>query len=79
MLEKGETKEAAVIFQAIAERKEEDVKKAAAAYRHLGALSFLDDTQKALAAYRRATELEPDNAVGWEPAWALTASCWRAG
>jgi len=65
MLKKGQTKEAAAIFQAVAERNEKDIKKAAAAYRHLGALAFLDDTQEALAAYRRATELEPDNAEGW--------------
>ena len=65
MLEKGQTEKAEAIFQAIAERKEKDVKQAAAAYRHLGALAFLGDTQKALTAYRRATELEPGNADGW--------------
>jgi tetratricopeptide (TPR) repeat protein len=66
MLEKGRTEEAAAIFQAVAERKEKDIEKAAAAYRHLGALAFLDDTQKSLSAYRRATELEPNNAEGWK-------------
>lgn len=65
MLAEGRTKEAEAIFQTIAERKEEDIQEAAAAYRHLGALAFLNDTQKALAVYRRATALDPDNAVGW--------------
>jgi Flp pilus assembly protein TadD len=40
MLEKGQTKEAAAIFQAVAERKDKHVKEVAAAYRHLGTLSL---------------------------------------
>ena len=65
MLEAGQTEKAEAIFQTIAKRKEEDILEAAAAYRHLGALAFLGNTQNALAAYRRATELDPDNAWGW--------------
>ena len=38
---------------------------AAAAWRNLGALAFLDDTEEALAGYKRATELEPANSQGW--------------
>jgi len=38
---------------------------AAEAARHRGALAFLHDTDKAIAAYRRATELDPENADGW--------------
>ena len=38
---------------------------AAEAARHRGALAFLHDTDKAIATYRRATELDPENAVGW--------------
>ena len=38
---------------------------AATALRHLGALAYLDNTQEALTAYRRATELDPNNADGW--------------
>ncbi|WP_141699274.1 tetratricopeptide repeat protein, partial [Candidatus Thiosymbion oneisti] len=40
-------------------------KEAAEAARHRGALAFLHDTNKAIAAYRRATELDPENAAGW--------------
>jgi tetratricopeptide (TPR) repeat protein len=65
MLEQGRTKDAKAIFQTIAERKEADIQEAAAAYRHIGALAFLDDTQKALAAYRSATDLDPANVQGW--------------
>jgi tetratricopeptide (TPR) repeat protein len=61
----GETAEAEEIFQVIAQRHEKDIKETAAAYRHLGALAFLTDTQKAFDAYRRATELDPENPDGW--------------
>ena len=37
----------------------------AAATRNLGALAYLDNTQEALQAYRRATQLDPGNADGW--------------
>jgi len=37
----------------------------AAAYRNLGALAYLNNTQEALTAYRRATQLDPDDADGW--------------
>jgi len=40
-------------------------KEAAETARHRGALAFLHDTHKALAAYRRATELDPENAKVW--------------
>lgn len=33
--------------------------------RNIGALAFLDDTQKSLKAYRRATQLDPNNTDGW--------------
>lgn len=32
---------------------------------NIGALAFKNDTQKSLKAYRRATQLDPDNADGW--------------
>ncbi|KKK73245.1 hypothetical protein LCGC14_2895770, partial [marine sediment metagenome] len=41
------------------------LKEAASAARHIGALAFLHDTDKALAAYREAVDLDPDNADGW--------------
>jgi tetratricopeptide (TPR) repeat protein len=34
-------------------------------YRQIGALAFLHDTQKALGAYTKATELDPDDPEGW--------------
>ena len=40
-------------------------KKRAEYWRHIGALTFLSDTQKALAAYERATVLDPDDPEGW--------------
>ena len=61
-LAQGDTRKAEAIFQEIADR---DIQEAAEAYRNLGALAFLHDTQKALNAYRRATQLDPDNEQGW--------------
>jgi len=41
-------------------------RKASAEYwRHIGALSFLRDTKKALAAYAKAVALDPDEPEGW--------------
>jgi protein O-GlcNAc transferase len=40
-------------------------KKRAEYWRHIGALAFLNDTQKALAAYEKATALDPDDPEGW--------------
>ena len=34
-------------------------------WRHMGALAFLHDTQKALAAYEKAVALDPDEPEGW--------------
>ncbi|MCG8050222.1 MAG: tetratricopeptide repeat protein, partial [Candidatus Thiodiazotropha endolucinida] len=65
LLEQGNADKAEAIFQNIATKREKDIKEAAAAYRHLGALAFLTETQKAITAYRRSTELEPDNPKGW--------------
>jgi len=69
LLVKGETAAAEAVFQSVKEgRKAEGAeasKEAAAAARHIGALAFLHDTYKALAAYREADELDPDNADGW--------------
>jgi len=65
LLAQGDTQSAEAVFQEIASRREPDIQEAAAAYRHLGALVFWGDTQKALAAYRRATELDPRSADGW--------------
>ena len=68
-LAKGNTAGAETIFREVAEKKEAEGKtgnkEAAEALRHLGALAFLHDTQKALDAYRRATDLDPENWEGW--------------
>lgn len=66
---KGDTALAEDIFSEVEARKTGEGKaadrEAAEAARHLGALAFLHDTNKALAAYRRATELDPGSAAGW--------------
>ncbi len=54
-----------MIFQEITTRHEVSIKEASAAYRHLGAITYLSDTDKSLNAYRRATELDPNSAVAW--------------
>jgi tetratricopeptide (TPR) repeat protein len=40
-------------------------RKRAEYWRHIGALAFLSDTQKALATYEKATALDPDDPDGW--------------
>jgi tetratricopeptide (TPR) repeat protein len=68
-LAEGNTQAAEAIFQDTLKRKEAEgqsaIKEAAEAARHLGALAFLSDTMKAVAAYRKATELDPQNLEGW--------------
>jgi tetratricopeptide (TPR) repeat protein len=68
-LNRGDTARAEDIFTDIAKvesaRGTAHNERAAVAYRHLGALAVLHDTQKALAAYRRATELTPEDAEVW--------------
>ena len=67
--EKGDTRPAEAIFQDILDEKlgegQQANLEAAEAARHLGSLAFLHDTEKAFAAYRQATELDPNNAEGW--------------
>lgn len=69
ILAKGDTAEAKALFAKAAQQGEQDSQKidrqTAENYRYLGALAYLDNTQDALAAYRRATELDPDNAESW--------------
>ncbi len=61
----GDTAKAKVIFQRITRAQAPNIREAAAANRHLGALAFLDNTREAFAAYHRATELDPENVEGW--------------
>lgn len=68
-LEQGKTAEAEEIFESILQQKfaqgHMDNIEAATAARHIGALAYLHDSDKALTAYRKATELNPENAEGW--------------
>ena len=68
-LSQGHVEAAQKLFEQVAAESEalgvEFFKKAAEAQRHYGALAFLHDTQGSLAAYRRATELDPENPEGW--------------
>lgn len=68
-LAQGDTTQAEAIFTAVAEEAKQAGQaansKEAEALRHLGSLAFLHDTQKALTAYQRSTELDPDNWDGW--------------
>jgi tetratricopeptide (TPR) repeat protein len=68
-LEQGNSAAAERIFQDIFTRKAAEGKaanqQAAEAARHLGALAFLHDTQKALHAYRQAVLFDPINSEGW--------------
>ena len=53
------------LFKLETQRAEMAAKQGAEAYRNLGALAFLDNTQEALAACQRAITFDPDNADGW--------------
>ncbi len=68
-LEKGDTAAAEAVFEEVKTRRKAEGegarKEAAAAARHIGALAFLHDTAKALAVYREAVALDPDDADGW--------------
>ena len=69
-LAKGETDAAESVFYEVKERRKKAgagalKEAAAAAARHIGALAYLHDTDKAMAAYREAVDLDPENADGW--------------
>lgn len=69
LLKSGDTVKAEAAFTYVLETKSragtDALKQAAAAARHLGALASLSDPHKAIAAYMRSVELEPDNPEGW--------------
>ena len=64
-LKQGNTTLAKNLFTRATQKREQQAQQTAQAYRNLGALAFLDNTQEALQAYRRATLLDPDKADGW--------------
>ncbi len=69
LLSQGKTEKAEKIFELVAleakQKGHESKLKEAAARRHIGSLAYLHDTQKALKAYKKSTELDPDNKEGW--------------
>ena len=71
LLSEGETEAAEAVFEEVKARRKAEgegaLKEAATAARHIGALAFLHDTGKALAAYREAVALDPDDPDGWNP------------
>lgn len=68
-LAEGRPDAAENLFAEILDRRKAEgqaaLKEAAEAARHIGAIAFYHDTQKALAAYVEATELDPDDAEAW--------------
>ncbi len=64
-LAREDTSKAKVLFAKAAQKGEQNVKQTAQNYRNFAALASLDNTQEALQAYRRATQLDPDNTEGW--------------
>ena len=68
-LAEGRPDAAENLFAEILDRRKAEgqaaLKEAAEAARHIGAIAFFHDTQKALAAYVEATELDPDDAEAW--------------
>jgi tetratricopeptide (TPR) repeat protein len=75
-LRQGDFSQALALFEAEAQRFEVEAKKGAEIQRNIGALAFFSDTQKSLNAYRRTTQLDPDNAIGWNE---LGRLLWRVG
>lgn len=52
-------------YQELVDNSRSSTQQAAEAYRRIGVLASLHDTDKALNAYRKATELDPRNTDGW--------------
>jgi Flp pilus assembly protein TadD len=69
MLSEGKSEAAEALFARIAAAKAAEGitanKEAAQAFRNIGNIAFLHNTQKALDAYAKATELDPDDPAGW--------------
>jgi tetratricopeptide (TPR) repeat protein len=65
LLDENKIEEASVLLRQVAEEKEQAAKissrEAAAAYRHLGAIAGLADPKRALEAYEKALQLDPDD------------------
>ncbi|MGE4505225.1 MAG: tetratricopeptide repeat protein, partial [Desulfovibrionaceae bacterium] len=65
----GNSEKAVELFQQVADaaraKAASGKKEEAEAYRHMGAVAFLNDTWEALEAYQKATALDPENMGGW--------------
>ncbi|MDD9966735.1 MAG: tetratricopeptide repeat protein [Myxococcales bacterium] len=68
-LERGETAKAEALLKELRDRKKasdaNNRKRTAEVWRHLGAFASLHDAETAVAAYRKAVELDPDSPEGW--------------
>jgi tetratricopeptide (TPR) repeat protein len=64
-LAQGNTEKAKQLFSKAAKKGEQYAQQTAKAYRNLGAIAFLDDTQEATQAYQRATKLDPNDLISW--------------
>ncbi len=64
-LTKGDIKQAKQLFLNTIEKGEQEAQRLAENYQNLGALAFLDNTQQALHAYKRATELNSNDIDSW--------------
>jgi tetratricopeptide (TPR) repeat protein len=69
LLRQGETGTAERVLAEVLDRRLQErataSQEAAEAARHLGAIAYVNDTTKALRAYRTATELDPDDTWSW--------------
>ena len=64
-MRRGHAKQAAAILTNVMENSGEEISNQAAAAQYLGTLLALYDARKAVAAFRRAAELDPDNPRTW--------------
>ena len=69
LLRQGETGAAETVLAEVLDRRLQvrarASEEAAEAARHLGAIAYVNDTAKAIEAYRTATELDPDHSRSW--------------
>jgi len=64
-LVKGDVSAAKVLLESSAKQIDQKAREGAQVFRNLGALADLGNPPLALSAYRRGTELDPDNYTGW--------------
>lgn len=74
ILANGTTSQAIALFVKVKPKPGQETKEAAKAFRYLGTLAFTVSPTDALALYRRATELDPEDVEGWNLSVPVT---WR--